>query len=61
MASERSFANLGWCHILDCDMEMVQQSNEPLHPYPLEFLVINELYGAYDEPYCNLEENGPRL
>ena len=37
-------------HILDCDMEIVQQSNEPLHPYPLESLVTDNLDRAYDEP-----------
>jgi uncharacterized protein (DUF2132 family) len=36
-------------HILGRDIEMVQQSNEPLHSYTLESLVTDEFDGAYDE------------
>jgi uncharacterized protein (DUF2132 family) len=60
MVSKRSLAQRNVIvHILGCDMEMIQQFNEPLHPYPLESLVTDELDGAYGEqpqPW----ENGSR-
>ena len=36
-------------NILNRDMEMVEQLNEPLHPYLLESLATDELNGAYDQ------------
>ena len=40
-----------------CDVEMIQQVNEPLHPYPLESLATDELDRAHDEP---LQPRGER-
>ena len=46
---DESRPNILSAYVLNRDMETIQQSSEPLHPYSLESIVTNELDGVHNE------------